>query len=1049
MTPELWQRLKPLFHAAMEKDAGERADFLERACNSDPELEPHLRLLVQAEELGNETFDKPMANLNEMFSSEPTRFQPGELILGRFRIVRLLGKGGMGEVYEAEDLQLGRIALKTILPDVAISDRAFDRFRREVQLARKLSGLQVCRIHELFLLPAEGRYSKTAFLTMEYLEGITLAQFLDRNGPLPWKKALQIALDLCEGLRLIHQQGIIHRDFKSANVMLCERNGRVRAVLMDFGLAFDTTSDVRTPEAITRSAPADRTLPGTIAGTPAYMAPEQFEARPVSPATDIYALGVVLYELVTGLHPYAAGTPVGAAIRRAKPPVPPSTVKTSTPHHWDRVIDRCLKYEPQQRFQSAEEVSKALKPSPFKLENLWIDHPWLVRSAGTLILASIAFGIFAFWQSRQYYQPSPEEQRWYNAGLRALREGTYLKATRMLGEAADRDSSFAIAHARLAEAWGNLDFDGNAQREMLIATSGERRLQPIDRMYLAAIRSNLTRDFPRSMVIYRQILERLPTADKPSGYVDLGMAYERAGEPEQALKSYAQATHLDKNYAASYLHTAVLDSRLNKVPEADSAFNKAEAIFAAEMNQEGQAELDYERGYLANVNGESEKAKRYLIRSLEEAKQIQSVQLEIRTLTQLSSVSCASGDTQKAVDFAQRAIRLARDNRLDSWAAFGLARLANARLMQGGAHFQEAEDSVTQALALARQSQQSRAEAMANVVLASLRDAEHRPDEVILPAKSALAYYKKNGYFEPAADATLLLLRANQSRGQFQQTLQTADDFLSLAKQSGSQDLFMQAEQQLGATYQDAERYPESLPHFQRALELASNETNRAYQAIACAGVLNKLGRFAEADALIAPFAQEQPFVADIGELRVSALLSQEQYGKALKLSNKMLDGNPDMMANLKSELELHRAIAEAHLRKPTEALAHYQTIKTTNRSDSADERAALALRGAEVQLFAGANQEAFENATVAEQYFASTKQLDSDLHAALFASIAAKAMDEASANNKFSAKAFDILLQLNQNWDAKTLSIYLSRPDLRTLMRVLPKDVHAVASKN
>jgi hypothetical protein len=155
------------------------------------------------------------------------------------------------------------------------------------------------------------------------------------------------------------------------------------------------------------------------------------------------------------------------------------------------------------------------------------------------------------------------------------------------------------------------------------------------------------------------------------------------------------------------------------------------------------------------------------------------------------------------------------------------------------------------------------------------------------------------------------------------------------------------------------------------------------------------------------------------------------------------------MMANLKSELELHRAIAEAHLRKPTEALAHYQMIKTTNRSDSAYERAALALRGAEVQLFAGANQEAFENATVAEQYFASTKQLDSDLHAALFASIAAKAMDEASANNKFSAKAFDILLQLNQNWDAKTLSIYLSRPDLRTLMRVLPKDVHAVASKN
>ena len=523
----------------MEKDAGERTDFLERECNSHPELEPHLRLLLQAEELENETFDKPMVSLNALFNSETTRFQPGELILGRFRIVRLLGKGRMGEVYEAEDLQLGRIALKTILPEVDISDHAFDRFRREVQLARKLSGIQVCRIYCLL----KAAILKPLFLPWNTSTAQCWLNSLIAMGRFPGRQPTRL---MCKPE---NDSLPIHRDFKSENVMLCERNGKVRAVLMDFGLAFDTASDVGTPEAITRSAPADRTLPGTIAGTPAYMAPEQFEARPVSPATDIYAPGVVLYELVTGLHPYAADTPVGAAIRRAKSPVPPSTVKTITPHHCDRVIDRCPRYEPQQRFQSAEEVSKALRPSPFKLDNLWINNPWLVRSAGTLILVS------SFWYIHPLAIASvlsaiPEEQRWYNAGLRALREGTYLKATRMLGEAADQDSSFAIAHE------------------------------------------------------------------------------------------------------------------------------------------------------------------------------------------------------------------------------------------QGGAHFQEADDSVTQALALARQSQQSRAEALTNVVLASLRDAEHRPDEVILPAKSALASYKKNGYFEPAADATLLVLRTNQSRGQFQQTLQTANDFLSLAKQS-------------------------------------------------------------------------------------------------------------------------------------------------------------------------------------------------------------------------------------------------------------------------
>src|SRR5450631_1733375 len=729
MTPELWQRLKPLFHAAMEQNPVARLDFVKRACNSDPELERQLLLLVQAEEQGNGTLDKPMANLDALFNSEPTRFQPGEMVLGRFRIVRLLGKGGMGEVYEAEDLQLGRIALKTILPEVAISNRAFDRFRREVQLARKVSGLQVCRIHELFLLPAEGRHAKTAFLTMEYLDGISLSQLLDRDGPLPWKKALPIALDLSEGLRLIHQQGIIHRDFKSGNVMLCKRNGKVRAVLMDFGLAFDSTSDVRTPEAVTRSTPAGRTLAGTIVGTPAYMAPEQFEARPVSPATDIYALGVVLYELVTGLHPYAADTPVGAAIRRAKPPAPPSSVQAGIPRHWDRVIEQCLKYEPQQRFQSAEEVAQALKASPINLNNLRKDSPWLVRLAAALWLACAACGAFMFWQSRQYYRPTAEEQRWYNAGVGALREGTHVKATRLLSKAADDDSSFAIAHARLAEAWEDLDFDGNAQREMLIATSGERRLQPIDRMYLVAIRANLTRDFSKRIVIYRQILERLPPADKPSGYVDLGMAYERGGEPNRALDSYAQATHLDRDYAASYLHTAVLQGRLHDIPKANAAFDQAERIFYAQSNQEGLAELDYERGYAANSAGDSEQAERLLKRSLDEAEHLSSVQLEIRALTQLSSVAYNSDRDAEAVDLAQRAIRLARDNQLDLWAASGLARLANAQLMRG--NFREADDAVQQALQLARQSKQKRSEALASLVLASLRDQEGRPDDVL------------------------------------------------------------------------------------------------------------------------------------------------------------------------------------------------------------------------------------------------------------------------------------------------------------------------------
>jgi len=174
MTPELWQRLKPLFHAALEEGVQSRAAFVDAACNGDLELKKNLEQLLQAEQQETATLDAPLAHLNGSLDDRGARFQPGELVLGRFRIIRPIGKGGMGEVYEAEDLQLGIIALKTIRHGIASSSDAFERFRQEVQLARRVSGPQVCRIHELYLLPASGKYEATAFLTMEYLDGITL-----------------------------------------------------------------------------------------------------------------------------------------------------------------------------------------------------------------------------------------------------------------------------------------------------------------------------------------------------------------------------------------------------------------------------------------------------------------------------------------------------------------------------------------------------------------------------------------------------------------------------------------------------------------------------------------------------------------------------------------------------------------------------------------------------------------------------------------------------------------------------------------------------------
>jgi eukaryotic-like serine/threonine-protein kinase len=324
-----------------------------------------LAALLKANDEETAFSDSSIMSFKDLFPTKTDPFFVGALILDRFRIVRHLGAGGMGDVYEATDLELGRIALKTIRADIASSPEMLSRFRKEVQLARKISGPHVCRIHELFVLAEDKTGSHSAFLTMEFLDGVTLADKLSRTGPLPWSEAQQISIEICDGLETIHQAGIIHRDLKSQNIMLASRNGSTCAVLMDFGLARELSSP-------TASTLTNLTKPGVIVGTPNYMAPEQFEGNELTPATDVYALGIVLYELVTCKHPFAASTPIGAAILRGRRPSLASSIRSGLPHRLDEVICKCLEFDVSRRYQSAREVAEDLRSRLFSVA--WLRH---------------------------------------------------------------------------------------------------------------------------------------------------------------------------------------------------------------------------------------------------------------------------------------------------------------------------------------------------------------------------------------------------------------------------------------------------------------------------------------------------------------------------------------------------------------------------------------------------------------------------------------------------------------------------------------------------
>lgn len=266
------------------------------------------------------------------------RFVPGAVLAGRYRIIALLGCGGMGEVYRADDLSLGQqVALKFLPPSLAANPGAVERFRNEVRIARQISHPNVCRVYDIG--EADGRL----FLSMEYVDGEDLGSLLRRIGRLPSDKALEIARGLCAGLAAAHEKGVLHRDLKPANIML---DGRGHVLLMDFGLA----------------AISEEIAPGDArSGTPAYMAPEQLTGEQVTVRSDIYSLGLVLYELFTGRQPFEAANLAELVRMRASTPLTsPSTFVRDLDPAVERVIARCLESNPRSRPASALAVAAAL-----------------------------------------------------------------------------------------------------------------------------------------------------------------------------------------------------------------------------------------------------------------------------------------------------------------------------------------------------------------------------------------------------------------------------------------------------------------------------------------------------------------------------------------------------------------------------------------------------------------------------------------------------------------------------------------------------------------
>ena len=360
---ERWQQIESLYHAALERDAEERAAFLAQASAGDEGLRREVESLLAYEDQAEHFIESPAL---EVAAKTIARKQGATVVTGQtinhYKITSPLGAGGMGEVYLAEDTRLGRRVALKFLPALFTQDkRHLRRFEQEARTVAALSHPNVCVIHEV-VETGEGRHC----IVMEYVEGVTLRECIAERR-MNVSEALDAAIQIASALSAAHAAGIVHRDIKPENIML-RRDGYVK--ILDFGLAklTEKQSDLLGSEGETRVLEL-KTLPGVVMGTVAYMSPEQARGLPVDARTDVWSLGVVLYEMLAGQKPFEGATPTDVIISIAgREPGPLSECAPEVPSRLERILKKALAKEREERYQTADELLIDLKSLRHDLE---------------------------------------------------------------------------------------------------------------------------------------------------------------------------------------------------------------------------------------------------------------------------------------------------------------------------------------------------------------------------------------------------------------------------------------------------------------------------------------------------------------------------------------------------------------------------------------------------------------------------------------------------------------------------------------------------------
>ena len=956
----------------------------------------------------------------------------------------------MGTVYVAEDTLLGRrVAIKSLkLASVPGQTHFRTRFLREARAASRLNHPHIATVHD---------YGETEdgqpYLVMELIDGQSLSDLL-REDPLPVDRTIEIIKQVAEAIAEAHRHGIVHRDIKPSNVVLNPRN---EVKVVDFGLAKHTEA-TREVE-----ASATHTLDGVIIGTPSYLSPEQALGIPIDRRSDIFSIGSVLFECLTGTPAFSGKTlgEIVAQVIRDDPP-PPSKLNPRVPPELDRITLKALAKKTEARYQTAEDLLNDLKTIEFKStknrSTLKSIRPalahWpssqkgartavLVFSALTLLIALSALWLFA--RRSNSHEPTPEAKRLYQSGTQALRDSSYLKASGFFEQAIQVDKEFPLAHARLAEAWMELDYEEKATDELLRVTElvpNLSALPALDMLYLQAITATVRRNYRGAIENFEEIARRVPEDQKASACFDVGRAYERARDVTHAVGAFEEVTHRDERAAAAFMRLGSLYGRQQEDAKAVAAFDKAQALYDAQGSVEGMAEVCFQRGAFLNLGDKLPEAQEQLRRALDLSLTTDNKPQQIKILLQLGGIFYSAGESLRAEEYATRAIELARSEQLDNLTTSGLIDIGNALFLRG--EYSEAEKRFEQALQIAKANKGRKAEARASLSLGSLLVQQGNAAKALSYLEPALAFYRQGNFRRETSQALLLLGYANEQQGNNDAALESLNEQLQLAEQANDTAQVAHTHAAIGLVFDHQERFTEALAQFDKSYQLNKSlglEPKTGYDLLNRGSLLAQLGQYTEArDSLTQTFnvasrpgGIDKQLLAWVHLIRARMALSEFRYSEAIAESRKAEALGSTQDKDLSVQASYINGLAELYSGTSRAGIVKCQKafdIATRAGRPRLISNAELAL--AEALLASGDATNSLTSALQAQQTFARLGSRHSEWRAWLIAAQASRRQQDDAKVNEYATRAAELLTALEKALGTNEYRSYLSRPDVQ-----------------